>query len=342
MSRGILFYVGLILLIIGCSINESNKGYDLFVSITSLPEEDLITISEGFSGITFGVTAKDYIENEMSHFYAGNIEVGHVDSILQVSFGNISVTDNYFILKLFLNYEEIMFRVLGNEEFSNKYVFFLPGGKQIEIPLVLDVYCSAQDYTYKLLAGIFIAPYSHAKYLEEPAFVHGTALNFDIILGEGGAIGENMSYNTKSIARVENTEFKDFRISTQFNDLMEIEYFVPPNALFQVRRGEVVEWSYFVNPSLPYEDWELDNFLIMAMLGFEQVNLNGKPYLFAEVAECGTGELVEQGVFTIEMPDEVGLYEFFALLVPNPTHPNSWLNFVPLEMTERFTIEVVE
>ena len=275
-------------------------------------------------------------------FYYGHIKLEQADAVLQARVGNISVYENYFILKLFINYEEIAFHVLGNEYYAHEFVFLLAGGEQIEIPFVLDIDFPDENYTYKLTAGIFVAPFSHAKDQGHAVIHHGSALNFDLTLGKGSEIGESMSYNANALAQRENVMFGDFRINTQFDDLHEMEFAAPTKVLLQARSGEEVKLSYFVNPSVLYDGWEFENYLILAMLGFEQIDLNGQSYLFVRVEEHEYNQVVEHGVFTITMPKEVGFYEFVAIMIPNPLQRNSWETFGLLEMADRFTIEVVD
>ena len=51
---------------------------------------------------------------------------------------------------------------------------------------------------------------------------------------------------------------------------------------------------------------------------------------------------MDHGSFTIVVPTEPGFYEFVLIGIPNPNHPNNFLNFAPAENSDRITIEVIE
>lgn len=104
---------------------------------------------------------------------------------------------------------------------------------------------------------------------------------------------------------------------------------IPDREMF-ASPGETIELQYQVGG---YEG--VDDVAIVAMLGLEQVALNGKPYL-----TCFTenGALVS-GTASIIAPMEVGEYEFMAWVVPNPFAPEE-NEFIMLDSAFRFTLVV--
>lgn len=332
-------------LLVGCSTIQgdtdnkvySYKSYD-YMNFSYLHDTDMVYIREGFHGIGFGV----FLDGKsIPDHFDGRLELECSNFVLEASIENITPTDEHFILKVFINYEEVLFRPLGEVEYTKGFTFFLPSGKKVEIPFVLDLDFPEENYTYKLTAGIFIAPDINAKEFDMPIQIHGASLNFDLIMGEGGYIARDMTYNMNPLARRENVYFIDFRVNTQAGDLQAMEYSAVPELLLQGRAGEAIELSYFVNPSMQQWD-ELESYLIFAMLNFEQIKLSGESYLFVHVEEHEFNQLVEHGKFFIELPSVPGFYDFVAIMIPNPTNHNSLTNFFLLQIADRFTIEVVE
>jgi|GEM_PF-3676864 len=234
--------------------------------------------------------------------------------------------------------------VLGEENYVTEFEFFLEGGYQVEIPFVIDVNFSEAHYTYKLTAGVFVDPIRDVmtddNHWEKFSWSQGMVLNSDLILGSGSDIYFDFPKQTEPIERQEDTWFVDLKIAQEFI-LNEYGFLSPPDFVQQVRRGEDIEFSFYASP-FTSDGYELENYIIIGMLDWRQIPLNGLPYLFIDAQDSGFEPLLDYGVFTLEAIEEVGLYDFVALLIPNPMIPNSLENSYPLMMSNRFVIEVVE
>lgn len=330
--------------LMGCTADEQPTFDEARVNIEPLDEYHLDTISEGDIRYFLGVSTLD-LELEPTEDYYGLMEVNGADHPLVANIGNLSTEDLNYVLKVFVNYEEVPFRVLGEDEYVTEFMFFLESGYQMDIPFVVDVSFPDDHYTYKLTAGVFVDPsrevINEENYWEVFSWSQGMVLNSDLILGSGSDIYFELPQQTEPMERQEDTWFVDLIIAQEFT-LNEHGFLSPPEFVQQVRRGEDIEFSFYASPLASY-GYELENYLIIGMLDWQQIPLNGyHPYLFIDAQDQEFEQLLDYGVFTLEAIDEVGFYDFIAVLIPNPRNPNSLENSYPLMKSNRFVIEVVE
>ena len=334
------------LFLIGCTNNDNDSRY---IEKEEVDEWDQAFMGEGFIGAkSFGIEVQGF-ELDLDEAFYGYFEMEGLEHPLVARIGNLSIKDHYFALKIFLNYEEASFRVLGEDNYVTEFIILVESGYKIEIPFVLEIDQIEMDQTFKLTAGIFIDPNRHAMDLpfEELPWMEqwdnfATVLNFDLSFGTGSDIVLDASY-TEILARRENQFFANLQVNTDFGveAFLASDFSIPPDNLLQVRAGEEVELAFFTNPHV-FEETELENYLILAMLDWQQIQLNHQPFLLVDTRGHGYEHPVDHGTFTFTAPTETGFYEFVAIIVSNPTARNSWQNFVPLDVANRFTIEVVE
>jgi len=250
---------------------------------------------------------------------------------------NASYSRLNLILKVFYNYSEVTFRVLGTEIMDTELLFSLDSAQKVNIPLQLPEHLIAEEAISKLTVGIFEDPQHYVAssdtVSEDLRFSSGIALNFEINYG----FDTNLSLSTDSL--------NDFNESAFFGFVVHPDPVVPDDGSLRllpdtlsVRRGEEIGLSFFANGDSNGE--ELGSYLIMSMLDWQQIYMDGSPYLWLNLPE-GRVEVGQYADFSIVAPDALGFYEFLALKILQPTHQNSVKNFFPLEMI-RFTIEVVQ
>ena len=331
-----------LLLLVACNTNTDSR----MTPATGVTEH----IEEGARGIGFGVTPYDFEwdwDNDV--FFDGSLLLNESSDVLVARVENISASDHNFVLKIFLNYETVPFRVLDEEAFAPAFLFSLTSGYQLEIPFVLDIEMPDENEMFKLTAAVFSDPEYHVVNMD--AFDQyllggmGTVLNFDLYFGERQDIHLDVQSHV-ALAQRENEGFASLRINTQLDvaDFHQRGYSQPMRlvgSVLQVSPGEVIDLAFFANLYVERR-MVVEEYVILALLDWEQVELNGLPYLLMQVEDHDFDELVEYGHFTIVAPDEVGLYEFVAMIIPNPREINTFDHYRPIELSDRFTIEVVE
>jgi hypothetical protein len=181
-----------------------------------------------------------------------------------------------------------------------------------------------------------------------------SVISYDLTVGNESEIRLTTSHNTIPLQRVEfpvTQGFLDLQINQQFDhDLPDLDFFDPPSEIIYASPGEIIDLAFFADPSLqtialdPRSgiDDALEEYLIFAFLGREQVVFNGTyPYLFVDTTDHDYLRIVDHGRFTIELPEEPGIYDFIAFIAPNASKRRSFSSF-PLDSSWNFIIEVVE
>lgn len=263
---------------------------------------------------------------------------------------NVSFNSQNMILKVFYNYEEISFRVVGTEIYATEFLFTLAPFEAVEIPFHLDADLEPSETFSKLTVGAFLAPEQFSALEPELILHHGRMLNFEINYGEDNGELVLPVLPIAPLRQIEALMFTGLKINLDFDPPAHAAYF-PPNPL-EVRTGEQVElgfvagapdtlvtFEYSADEIVEYV-YEVEEYLIIVMVNWQQVMVNGGPYIrIDETGGFGTGQ---HGRFFIEAPTEPGLYEVVAFLVADPVHRNNQNNFVPLEIASRFTLEVID
>jgi len=292
-------------------------------------------------------------------FY-GNVALEQADDVLAAVVENISLEANEFIFKVFLNYEEVSFRILGMEDYVTDFVFTLEARQQVEFPFILGIDFPEEDVTYKLTATIFLEPYSHASSGDNDLwFGSSNAVSVDVSFGNGGEINLAQTYNHIPLEYQKNWGWSrgiDIWLAPELyniNSALYIDYANLP--VIQVSPNETLNFGYLVGLLGPHNQFHtigdmeilppelvVQNYVVLALLDWQQIPLNGHPYLFVTVEGNDDEDMVHYGQFSIIAPGEPGLYDFIAFIFPNANYRKTLYSFLPISASFRFTIEVVE
>jgi len=287
------------------------------------------------SGI--GTLAWPGIENQLieqfPYGYFGDMILDSPQDIVSIHIANGEYEALDFILKLFYNYEEAYFRVLGATEYKTELIFTIDARSEVAIPVQLDSNLEVNEYRNKLTMIAVIAPEQFTAFHHNLYRFTTVGLNFEMSFG-GERELELLPF-PYPIYAMEQSMFYSINIS---QNLEEPEFIVPLPEHLQVSPNEVV-YLAFESKLLNMILEDVENYLLISMLDWNQIEMSGMPYIFVETNE--NPAYGERGVFTIIAPEEPGFYEFVAFAVLNPSSPNSWTNFFPLEFSWRTTIEVV-
>ncbi|MCL1991139.1 MAG: hypothetical protein FWG67_09655 [Defluviitaleaceae bacterium] len=337
-------FIATIFFLTGCE-TDSRVTY---LNLRPIVDDGLIEMmewneSDMWIGQSLGVAALGFEMGPTDHFY-GVIELSDVNDTLVAQTENLSTHDLYLMVKVFLNYEEVPFRVNGEETYTTEFVFFLERGYQVDIPFVINADFLAANTTSKLTVGIFADP--HRELINEENHVavfwgrSGMVLNNDLIIGNDSAIQFEPVEFSDIMYRQEDRQFVDLWVASDFS-LNAYGFISHPELHLQVERGKEIELLFYASP-FASQGYELENYLIFGMLNWQQISLNAQPFLWVDTFEHGFSHVSDHGRFTLPAIDEVGYHEFMAILVSNPEKRNSITHSFPLFTSNRLIIEVVE
>jgi len=286
------------------------------------------------------VSRAEYSFHYGDGFYAfGGMRHETPQDVFSVELSNGYSFDINVIVKLFYNYEEVVFRVLGSSEYQTEFIFTIPAFYDVHIPVQLESQLQVDEFlSSRLSVFVDFMPDLHVG--EDQAFlgrITAMALNFEIDYGstEREIL---LPQSGIDIFPVENFSGAGFKINQDFEPVGP-SVKVPPY-LLQVSSGEEIKLGFITNGNALLSSEEVESFAVISMLDFQQINMSGERFLHINTnGDLNTGE---HAVFTITAPDEPGFYEFSSFIVPNPTQPLRSSNFFPLDIAMRFTIEVVE
>jgi len=319
-----------------------NQQYNEFLILTSLSEinpDFYNAINLSSSPMYSFIVRSPEMTADPIYGFPPYIELNSPQDLIYVEVGNISynVTMN-FVLKIFYNYIEIPFRLAQTDTYFTDFVFTAKPRYETRIPIHLSESLEKNEIANRLTVGIFKSPeqYTAEDYLlirELPYMV----LNFEINYGNRKPLDLDVEpFAESQILR--NSQFHSLMINADLNMPSNTSGARIPNSKWIVEPGQLIEMAFVTNPSGIISE-EVEEFLLISMLDWNQVEMNEKPYLLIEVNES-ENRMGHHGVFSIRAPYEAGYYEFKSFMVINPRSLNGRTNFFPLETSFRFTIVV--
>ena len=306
------------------------------------PNDVMIEMGMGFFG--FGVDLRGIIHPPGSNIY-GRIRMNDTNDYLQATVEYMGLTDTYFMLKMFIDYEEVPFQVLGEENYVTEFVFPMPPSYVLEIPFSLDMDFADVNQTHRLTAAIFVDPYLQLIDINSELFEawsNGMSLNFDLIFGSGSDICLTTVPVFPTISRKENRYFPVFTVNQNLEGFEREGWHMDRPYIIQIDRGEEIHLAFHASLQGAI-DYVLRDYLIIFMLDWEQISVNGQPYLHVEIDNYFEfGNIAEHGIVTLDAIDEPGSYLLTAIMIRHPTYPISLENSFPHEISNRILIEVLE
>ena len=252
------------------------------------------------------------------------------------------------MIKVFYNYEEVPFLIGDAAGYVTQYLVELPyGSNQIDLSLRLSSELEANESFNALTIGIFSHPEYLSKNDDHFSIRNDFAGIFNFRVSYGGEESLLLRVPYQELPQQLNLYHRGVMIN-QNPAAFTLEYSdggvftMHPNPL-QVAPNEVVTFYFYANPQTTDEIESLENYLIISLLGWQQIQKNGQPYLLIEARlDDMVNDLMDHGSFTVTMPSEPGFYEFVTFIVPDPTNFNDFFMDFPLELSFPFTVEVVE
>jgi len=304
----------------------------VFVGMLEVEDDQVLHLSFDLSEPMFELFDFDHV----------NFNLPSPQEPLSFTVHNPSESDKNGLIKVFYNYEETLFRIEGSDEYVSEFVFQVPSGYEVTIPIQLYSGIYANDVVNSLIIGLFENP---ENYSMNGGITRGFATMVNLGISYGGNNELNLQIPHQKIpTQIEGISFRGVQINQDFGaDSFEGLVGVStqsPNQL-RVYPGEVVEFAFNANVAGSIEE-DVEEYLIISMLDWQQVDKNGQPFLLVEANYADMqNNVLEQGTFTVEMPMEPGFYEFVTFIVPAPTRFNENTFGFPLQVGSPFTIEVV-
>ena len=354
----------LLVVLVGCTAteidSETSVGYLIpttnlvevnpVIETSKLPPEVMEYIYAGtIGGLGFKVINPEFEIFEERRLNGIIYFTGEDDYLLAV-LENISAHDHNFIMKVFINYESLPFRVVGEENFVDTFNFSLNSGYEISLPFELDFSTELEHATYQLTVAIFGDPERHmadrdAHWSFRYPSTYSIIVERQIIFGQGSDVRLNL-INTAPIIRRENRYIPEISIRHNFdtNDFRESAHFSPHQLEIVLSPNEEIDLTWIINTAIAqfYEGGLMiaDEYVIVGLLDWNQIPLNGHDYMFVDVELNELQHPVDLGYFALTAPSEPGRYELILFVSLTPTGLTDLL--FPLESTLRKTITVVE
>ena len=329
-------------------------NYELFVS--SEPREPLLFFDDDFQWLE---------TNEMLSLNTPQDTIYIIfENILNTAgeFRNFPTRDT-FILKVFYNYEAISFRPLNQDTFGTEFLFSLSKGYQVHIPIQLSDVLEVNDHLNMLTVAIFGTPERHtidreanfwnwSEMLDHYYLTDwGNGIVHHFVITYGGEQPPNLTGVYHEVNVFEDVGFFNaLNIANEFDAFDQEAISTIPASPMRVRPNEEIElifsgnfgyFPYFPEPTPPGYP-ELESYLIIALLDWQQVAINSLPYLLVDVSDGIATSETHQGRFSITAPAESGFYDFIAFVIANPSTPTTdeFNRNTHNRISFRFTIEV--
>lgn len=327
-----------IILLVGCTQNTQNAQ-------NSSPAIERNPIDKTFN--EFVDTASD-AENDFSNFlttvsYAGTTllfdktnVISDLNEPLMITFGQTG-KDRLINFNIFLDYQQIPFRVDENDPYSLNYQFQMKNNEEISFPIYFDDSLTTDNDSHKLLFSFVASPESYSANIEdyEPTNFYGTHFQHNIAFTENYIEGfEHLKEKFTENAPNEllPNAMNALMLNTDFNNAYYLEnngeLYKFPETTTVAKKNSPFDMVYFVsNPS----DKD-DNALIILTLNNIQTKINEEEVFLVQTSPNKTSN----GVLTFTPPNEEGLYEVIAYGIPSPfDSENNTLYTSP-----RFTLKV--
>lgn len=241
--------------------------------------------------------------------------MGHIvhadaaDDNLHLLFSNFYGSAAEYVLKIFLNNASVYFSVDGREGVSSFY-FYLNHGETVTWNINLEY--DSDVLTHAELTAIIVR-HPRAFQYDVRFFEHQ---NYGIISRHYFFVGDSsLGQWVLPIDSDLFVEFKDyanhffgFNVTTSKDNYRDI-----PSPYFRVNPGELVEFSFLLGDIAASAT---RHFAVFALLGWEQIAINGNAVLHIRLNYDHDGVLMPQiGTFTFVAPYEPGYYEFLAYAI---------------------------
>jgi len=265
-----------------------------------------------------------------------------------VSLFNACHVDRPILVKVFFNYEETPFRVAGSEIYFDDLLLKVSSGHVVNIPINLSSNLEKNEYLNILSIGAFPNPEHHT--MKDDSFtisnMFGEMHSWAISYGGSERLKLDVPFMTPPTRLVGIESFG--LVVQQYGQAWSENHgvYLMSEQHLQVKSGDTVDLYFYINPGSLIPEWRetvVTEYLIVAMLNWQQIQLNALPFLRVEaIHEEKAFGITDRGHFTIIAPEEPGLYEFVAFIIFNPIDIHDDVHHWGVQFTFPFTIEVTK
>lgn len=226
-------------------------------------------------------------------------------------FINNSGIDNSFTIMVYLNYQQIPFKI--EEKDITNYKFNLKTGSEIDLPISFSI----KDLPFKnnsLVFSVISGAEKHSDDVKEISDFYGTSVRYSLLINKSNLENDKFLEPEKdlTIKRFKTNKFTGIILN---NDNEIFDRFLTPSKVIKAKAGE--EFKLYLRAG-GFSDAE--DFVTWITVGWRQEIINtdsGRTYLYFHVP---TGEAVFKEI-SLKAPKEKGKYEICGFLSNNPWLP---------------------
>lgn len=268
-------------------------------------------------------------EDENSNKANKILYIENLNDPITLKFNNNGKKRN-FIVTVYYDYEQIPFKISETNDYDLHYKFELDDGYEAELLLYLPRDLKMEG-NHKLLISFTIGHDINAKDISGQSDWYGMNAVYDIVYDINDV--EFIDYHTYEKATKTIDQTYRFTLNEDFHySILDTNILPHVNKVITIKPGEKLNLMYHASTL----GSDAEKILLLATIGFEQVNIDGKKYKLLEIptGETGIGEIA------LTAPEQPGFYEVIALAVSNPfAKINDESNF-EVYSSVRFTLEV--
>lgn len=237
------------------------------------------------------------------------------DNVLDLEFTNAR-TDGEFLLKILWNFEEIDFSIDGGA-MNNHYVFSssYKETKRWQVSFAENLSDSSEEFLGHIAAIVLSEPNVYQKNANfyDHNYYGFVGIQYVFTRGKLDDFDEFHEFDSRKI--IPENAFQEFdKYNGGYNSINVTDdaqtLINNPSPYLVVNPGEIVELNFLIGASI----LDLDEYVLVGLLGNDQVELNGHPNIPIRLSkDPETNEILPQaGKLSFVAPDEPGDYEFLV------------------------------
>lgn len=288
---------------------------------TFLEKDDFANVYQNYGNmLVLGlVNDTDLTEN-------GVVYLNTISDNLNVQFANLTNTDSEYILKLFLDYKEIQFKLNG--ELVNSHTFQTRAGESYVFPINIDSVIELNN-SHILTVAVLTAPQKHAKASNLMSNSYGVVLSYELA-PESGNREIVLSETVDEPLEYLKINYQGLMLNSDFerteNTIVQF-----PSKDYAVTPGDKIELAYRAGNYDSAED-----LLIIVLLDWQQQSINDADYIYIR----NIPGYISFGTLEFTVPLKPGEYEVTAFVVDQPFNLKDSESFHTHDTAYRFTLTV--
>jgi hypothetical protein len=262
--------------------------------------------------------------NDTDLTFDGVVFLENINDNLNIQFANLTEHNSEYLLKIFLDYNEIDFEHEGN--YKSDYIFTANSGESLIIPISLSE-DNSFDSSRILTVAIFTAPDKHAYEINLMSNQYGVVMSYELANKNRTVITNT---NATEPSEYLSLSFQGLMLNFDFSPENNMSVKFPPYSI-STKENELIEIAYRAGK---YEN--VSDIIIVVMVNWNQQKINGMPYLHL----VNKPDFISFGSVSFIAPAETGKYDVVAFVVESPYSNKNADNFHFHDKAYRFTLIV--